>query len=109
MKSWFIIGLCLALGFNALSYPFNTYGPSCDTDTLINKSFYPHEQNTLAPVHTLPSPLKDGEVYICKGSNSKRYHFNKNCRGLRNCTTRLYNVSIKEAKRMGRTLCGYED
>lgn len=49
------------------------------------------------------------EVYICKGKYSKRYHYDKSCRGLSNCSTNIYKVDLNEAKRLGRTLCGWED
>lgn len=48
-------------------------------------------------------------VYICKGKSSKKYHLKKNCRGLSNCSTKTYEVTLKEAKKIGRTLCGWED
>lgn len=48
------------------------------------------------------------EVYICKGNGSKRYHKSKNCRGLNNCTTKIYSVSLQEAKNMNRTPCKIE-
>ena len=56
-----------------------------------------------AYISTLPT------VYICKGKQSERYHLVKNCRGLSNCSTDTYSVSLSEAKKMGRTLCGWED
>lgn len=49
------------------------------------------------------------EVYICKGKGSKRYHYKKSCRGLSNCSTKVYEVSLSTAKEIGRTLCGWED
>lgn len=49
------------------------------------------------------------EVYICKGPQSKKYHYKKDCKGLKNCSTDIYSVSIGEAKNIGRTLCGWED
>ena len=49
------------------------------------------------------------EVYICKGTSSKRYHYVSNCRGLSNCSTDIYKVTLSEAKELGRTLCGWED
>lgn len=49
------------------------------------------------------------KVYICKGKSSKRYHYDKYCRGLSNCSTKTYEVSLSEAKELGRTLCGWED
>ncbi len=50
--------------------------------------------------------LEVSEVYICKGPQSKKYHYKKDCRGLENCSTEIYSVSIGEAKNLGRTLCG---
>tara|TARA_R110002051_G_scaffold104634_1_gene177435 strand:- start:1802 stop:2014 length:213 start_codon:yes stop_codon:yes gene_type:complete len=48
-------------------------------------------------------------VYICKGKSSKKYHYKKDCRGLSNCSTKTYEVTLTKAKEMGRTLCGWED
>lgn len=53
--------------------------------------------------------IKSNDVYICKGKSSKKYDFKKNCRGLSNCSTKIYNVSITDARKMGRKLCGWED
>ncbi|WP_186990407.1 hypothetical protein [Constantimarinum furrinae] len=49
------------------------------------------------------------DVYICKGKYSKKYHYKKNCRGLSNCSTDIYKVTLSEAKKIGRSLCGWED
>lgn len=57
----------------------------------------------------LLSTTQQKDVYICKGKSSKRYHLDKYCRGLSNCSTDIYKVSLKEAKRIGRTLCGWGD
>ena len=51
----------------------------------------------------------DTTVYICMGKGSKKYHYRKNCRGLSNCSTKIHEVTLKKAKEMGRTLCGWED
>ena len=48
-------------------------------------------------------------VYICKGPQSKKYHYNKDCRGLSRCSTKIYSVTLGEAKNLGRGLCGWED
>ncbi|PVX45670.1 hypothetical protein C8C85_1471 [Flavobacterium sp. 103] len=53
--------------------------------------------------------LTNDTVYICKGPYSKKYHYDKNCRGLSNCSTEIYSVSKKESQNSGRTLCGLED
>ncbi|WP_394970380.1 hypothetical protein [uncultured Croceitalea sp.] len=49
------------------------------------------------------------KVYICKGKGSKKYHYSKSCRGLSRCSTKTYEVTLKKAKELGRTLCGWED
>lgn len=51
---------------------------------------------------------KSETVYICNGFYSKSYHFDKNCEGLRSCTTEISETSIESAQKKGRTLCGYE-
>lgn len=48
------------------------------------------------------------DVYICKGPKSTKYHYKKDCRGLSNCSTDIYSVSLSEAKNASRTLCGRE-
>lgn len=48
------------------------------------------------------------EVYICKGKSSKKYHKSSKCRGLSNCSTSIYKVSLNEAKNAGRTACKIE-
>ena len=48
-------------------------------------------------------------VYICKGPNSAAYHYNPHCRGLRQCSTDVEKLTVKEAVEKGRKLCGYED
>lgn len=52
---------------------------------------------------------EETKVYICKGKGSKRYHLIKTCRGLSHCSTDTFEVPLKKAKKMGRTLCGWED
>lgn len=49
------------------------------------------------------------EVYICKNIYSKKYHFSSECRALKNCEDSVINVSIKQAKLLGRSLCGWEN
>lgn len=51
---------------------------------------------------------QQSQVYICKGSMSERYHLTPNCRGLKKCSTKIYSVSLQEARSIGRTKCGYE-
>ena len=49
------------------------------------------------------------KVFICKGKSSKKYHLKKNCRGLSNCSTDTFEVTLTKAKELKRTLCGWED
>lgn len=48
------------------------------------------------------------KVYVCKGPHSNSYHFDKECEGLRSCTTEIFETEIESAQKKGRTLCGYE-
>lgn len=47
------------------------------------------------------------KVYICQGSWSECYHKTKDCEGLERCTTNLREITLEEAKKMGRRPCGY--
>lgn len=47
-------------------------------------------------------------VFICKGPSSKVYHKSDRCKGLSKCSTEIYNVSIEEAKKLGRRACRIE-
>ena len=58
---------------------------------------------------TEPSFNSSETVYICTGPQSKKYHLNKNCTGLRNCSAEVKAVTKDQAVQMGRGLCGYED
>lgn len=51
---------------------------------------------------------QNSEVYLCDSSGGKKYHFTKSCRGLSNCEHKIIKVSLKKAKGMGKTLCGWE-
>lgn len=44
-------------------------------------------------------------VYICTGSSSKRYHCDRDCRGLSSCSGEIEEISEEEAEDMGRTPC----
>jgi predicted small secreted protein len=51
------------------------------------------------------SGLFDDKVYICNSKSAKKYHDNENCRGLKNCTHDVDEISIDDAKEKGRTPC----
>lgn len=48
-------------------------------------------------------------VYICGSTGAKKYHFKETCRGLSSCSHGTVKTSIKQAKGLGLTLCGWED
>jgi hypothetical protein len=47
-------------------------------------------------------------VFICKGPKSMVYHKSERCKGLLKCSTKLFRVSLSEAKRLGRRACMLE-
>lgn len=48
-------------------------------------------------------------VYICNGANSKAYHYSPNCKGLQRCSKETEKITLEDAKKKGRKLCGYEN
>ncbi len=54
------------------------------------------------------SCIDNTQVYICDSKTAKKYHLKANCRGLRNCTHKVIKVTIDEAQKRGKTLCGWE-
>ena len=60
-------------------------------------------------VTVLTSFTAEEQVYICMSKNAKRYHLAQDCRGLSNCKADIEKVALSEAKKQGKTLCGYED
>lgn len=44
-------------------------------------------------------------VYICVRENSKRYHCDRDCRGLNRCDHTIRKVTVSKAKSLGRTPC----
>jgi len=54
-------------------------------------------------------PVKKTDyVYLCEGPYSKVYHKAENCRGLSNCSTKIYKVTLEEATKLGRRPCKIE-
>jgi len=47
-------------------------------------------------------------VYICDSPNAIRYHYKANCRDLSNCSHRIIQISLEEAKKSNKTLCHWE-
>lgn len=52
---------------------------------------------------------KETYVYICKSKGGKKYHYTEDCKGLKACKHTIEKLTLKEAKAIGKTLCGYED
>ena len=46
-----------------------------------------------------------GNVFVCTGGSSKRYHCDQYCKGLSRCSGEIEEVSEEEAEDMGRTPC----
>lgn len=49
------------------------------------------------------------EVFVCKSTGAKKYHIDKDCRGLNRCKHKIEKTTKKAAEAMGLGLCGYED
>jgi len=47
-------------------------------------------------------------VYVCDSSTATKYHLSKDCRGLKNCKAKIVKVKLKDAKKEGKELCGWE-
>jgi len=48
------------------------------------------------------------KVYICISAKAYAYHYSLNCRGIKQCTHEVKEISIKEALKLGKKACGYE-
>lgn len=56
-----------------------------------------------------PKEDSSGEtVYICKSPGAKKFHFNRNCRGLNRCKHTIEQTTRKAAEGLGLGVCGYE-
>lgn len=53
-------------------------------------------------------PADNTIVYICDSSSAKKYHLREDCRGLRSCQHRVIKLTLEQAKKRGKTLCGWE-
>lgn len=51
------------------------------------------------------SAYSGGNVFICTGESSERYHCDRDCRGLSRCSGEIEEISEEEAEDMGRTPC----
>tara|TARA_R110000764_G_scaffold90621_1_gene173058 strand:- start:19428 stop:21044 length:1617 start_codon:yes stop_codon:yes gene_type:complete len=79
--------------------------PIYTTDTLaITKR---EKEPKIRPLMT-GTVFQEGDIYICKGDTSERYHLNQNCKALDSCTSSIYQMNVPEAERQGRSLCELE-
>lgn len=58
---------------------------------------------------TTTNTIGDGMVYICNSNTATKYHLNKTCRGLNKCKSSVVKISLGDAKKEGKKLCGWED
>ena len=56
-----------------------------------------------------PATEADQKVYICRGPESARYHYKSDCQGLNRCSKSVDEIDLLAAKKLGRSLCGFED
>ncbi len=47
-------------------------------------------------------------VFLCDSKGGKKYHLKEHCRGLSNCSHKIIKVTLEDAKKRGKTLCGWE-
>lgn len=68
------------------------------------------QRKKLKPIRSLMSGtvFQEGDIYICKGDTSERYHLSQNCKALDSCTSNIYQMNVPEAERQGRSLCELE-
>ncbi|MFB9843999.1 hypothetical protein [Mucilaginibacter ginsenosidivorans] len=52
--------------------------------------------------------FRPDSVYVCDSPGAKKYHLRADCRGLGNCQHRVVKITPAEAKKRGKTLCGWE-
>ncbi len=52
--------------------------------------------------------LVEGGVFICKGPSSAVYHKSDRCKGLSKCSTQVFEITLAEAKKLGRRACKIE-
>lgn len=55
------------------------------------------------------SSSTNSSVYICDSANAEKYHLTKDCQGLDKCKHTIKEVTLSEAKALGRELCSWED
>ncbi len=63
-----------------------------------------HRNKSVSAFYVAGKELSD-DVYVCTGPYSKRYHCDRYCKGLENCSEDVEVLSVTEAEDLGRTPC----
>lgn len=62
----------------------------------------------LSFLFAINTTTNEKKVYVCTGGWAKCYHYKKDCEGLQNCGGTIKEITLEEAKKMGRGKpCGY--
>ena len=64
---------------------------------------------TIFPGHDLVSNPELKNVFICNSQYGKKYHYSKSCRGLKACKSEIKEITLERARKLGKTICGWED
>ena len=51
---------------------------------------------------------KKEKVFICTSNASKTYHLKKDCKGIKNCKSKIKKITKKKAENVGRLFCKIE-
>lgn len=47
-------------------------------------------------------------VFVCESSQSVKYHYDKNCIGIKKCRYKIVEIYIDSAIKQGKSLCSWE-
>lgn len=72
-----------------------------------NENDKSHKTTEVKSYNNISTNNSKDNVYICTGTQSKRYHKTEDCIGLSKCSRSIEEISIEEAEELGRTPCGY--
>lgn len=87
-KSWYLLIPLVILLFVGPAL----YGLLCKNETKSQSERYPN---------------KPQMAFICTGPSSRAYHVDLNCYGLQNCSGDIEDMTVEEARDLGRKPCRY--
>ena len=68
-----------------------------------------------AETEEIAEPVNEGDdseaaskVWVCNSSGAKKYHYNRDCAGLKRCTHTIEESTVKQAEAVGLGQCGYK-